>query len=167
MMELLFEGLKMPKGCLKRRFALKSRSMHLLSRVWQLLTDFSTFPDWNPFISRADGEARNGARLEVYVQPSGAKGMTFRPTVLKADPNRELRWLGRLWIPGLFDGEHVFTIEPLEANRVRFIQHEVFTGLLVPLFARFLAVNTQRGFVGTDNVLKVRAWRKISAIEIC
>jgi uncharacterized protein YndB with AHSA1/START domain len=47
-------------------------------RVWQLLTDFSTFPDWNPFISRADGEARNGARLEVYMQPSGAKGMTFQ-----------------------------------------------------------------------------------------
>jgi uncharacterized protein YndB with AHSA1/START domain len=47
-------------------------------RVWQLLTDFSTFPDWNPFISRADGEARNGARLEVYMQPSGAKVMTFQ-----------------------------------------------------------------------------------------
>ena len=126
-------------------------------RVWQLLTDFSAFPDWNPFISRADGEVRNGARLKVYLQPSGAKGMTFWPTVLKAEPNRELRWLGRLWIPGLFDGEHVFTIEPLETKRVRFIQREVFTGLLVPLFVRLGGVNTQRGFKEMNNALKVQA----------
>ncbi|MHC1575006.1 MAG: NAD(P)H:quinone oxidoreductase [Candidatus Methanogasteraceae archaeon] len=31
MMELLSEGLEMPEGCLERRFALKPRSMHLLS----------------------------------------------------------------------------------------------------------------------------------------
>ncbi len=31
---------------------------------------------------------------------------TFRPTVLVAEPNRELRWLGRLFMPGPFDGEH-------------------------------------------------------------
>lgn len=91
------------------------------------------------------------------MQPSGAKGMMFRPTVLKADPNRELRWLARLWIPGVFDFEHVFTIEPLEANLLRFIQQEIFTGLLVPLFARFLAVNTQRGFEEMNDALKVWA----------
>jgi len=25
-------------------------------RVWQLLTDFARFPQWNPFISRASGD---------------------------------------------------------------------------------------------------------------
>lgn len=57
----------------------------------------------------------------------------------------------------MFDGEHVFTIETLESKRVRFIQHEVFTGLLVPLFARLLGVNTQRGFEEMNNALKVQA----------
>jgi len=60
-------------------------------RIWQTLTDFAAFPEWNPFIRRASGEVKTGARLEVYIQPSGARGMTFRPTVLKAEPNRELR----------------------------------------------------------------------------
>ncbi len=40
--------------------------------------------------------------------------MTMRPTVLVAEPGRELRWLGRLLVPGLFDGEHRFTIEERE-----------------------------------------------------
>ena len=75
-------------------------------RVWQLLTDFASFPQWNPFICKASGNIRVGERLEVRLQPSGASGMTFRPTVLKAEPNREFRWLGHLLISGLFDGEH-------------------------------------------------------------
>jgi hypothetical protein len=126
-------------------------------RVWQLLTDFASFPQWNPFIRRASGEPREGAQLEVYLQPSGAKGMTFRPKVLKAEPNRELRWLGHFLIPGLFDGEHIFTIEPLDAGRVRFVQRELFTGMLVPLFARWLSKDTRRGFEEMNQALKLRA----------
>jgi len=126
-------------------------------RVWQLLTDFASFPQWNPFIRRANGEVRAGARLKVHIQPSGASGMTFQPTVLKAVPNRELRWLGRLVIPGLFDGEHIFTIEPAGEDRVRFTQREIFTGLLVPLLARGLDTNTRRGFEEMNQALKARA----------
>jgi uncharacterized protein YndB with AHSA1/START domain len=43
-------------------------------RVWQLLTDFASFPQWNPFIRRASGEPKTGTRLEVTMQPSGARG---------------------------------------------------------------------------------------------
>ena len=102
-------------------------------------------------------EAKAGARLEVHIQPSGASGMTFKPTVLKAEPNRELRWLGRLLMPGLFDGEHIFTIETLGANRVRFTQREVFTGILVPLLARRIDTDTRRGFEEMNHALKARA----------
>jgi hypothetical protein len=126
-------------------------------RVWQLLTDFPSFPQWNPFIRKASGNIRAGERLEVNIQPSGASGMTFRPTVLTAEPNRELRWLGHLLISGLFDGEHSFTIEPLGESRVRFTQREVFTGLLVPLFARGLDTDTRRGFEEMNQALKARA----------
>lgn len=126
-------------------------------RVWQLLTDFASFPQWNPFIREAIGEAKPGSRLQIRIQPSGASGMTFRPTVLKAEPNRELRWLGRLLVPGLFDGEHIFSIEPLDENRVRFVQREKFSGLLVPLFASSLDRDTKRGFDEMNQALKARA----------
>ncbi|HEX9618086.1 MAG TPA: SRPBCC domain-containing protein [Anaerolineales bacterium] len=126
-------------------------------RVWQILTDFHSFPEWNPFIRRVVGEAQEGAILEVYIEPSGSRGMTFRPTVLKAEPGRELRWLGRLYMPGLFDGEHVFTIEPVNEKRVRFTQREVFSGLLVPALAARLEEGTWRGFREMNKALKDRA----------
>jgi hypothetical protein len=83
--------------------------------------------------------------------------MTFHPTVLKAEPNRELRWLGHLIVPGLFDGEHIFIIEPLETKRVRFVQREIFTGVLVPILWRRLENDTRRGFEELNRALKARA----------
>lgn len=130
-------------------------------RVWQVLTDFASFPQWNPFIRQAKGEIKTGARLEVYIQPFGARGMTFRPTILNVESERELCWIGHLFIPGLFDGEHSFTIEAVGENRVRFTQCEIFTGLLVPLFARSLDMSTRRGFEEMNQALKTRAEQDI------
>jgi hypothetical protein len=126
-------------------------------RVWQLLTDFTSYPRWNPFIRSISGEPTTGERLEVRIEPPDGRGMTFKPTVLNAEPNRELRWLGHLLVPGLFDGEHSLAIQPLEENRVRFIQSETFRGLLVPLFSRSLDNNTRRGFEEMNRALKERA----------
>jgi hypothetical protein len=126
-------------------------------QVWQILTDFSKYPQWNPFIRRINGEARAGGRIEAFIQPSGVRGQTFKPIVLKAEPNRELRWLGRLLVPGLFDGEHIFIIEPLGAERVRFIQREIFTGMLVPFLTGALDRDTRHGFEEMNQALKDRA----------
>jgi hypothetical protein len=126
-------------------------------QVWQLLTDFATFPQWNPFMRRVPGQAKAGTRLEVYIQPSGARGMTFRPTVLIAEPKRELRWLGRLLVPGLFDGEHSFIIESRGPHQVRFVQREQSRGVLVLLFSRSLDTDTLRGFGEMNAALKARA----------
>ena len=126
-------------------------------RVWQLLTDFAKFPQWNPFIQRLSGEPTTGARLQVTLQPSGTHGTTIRPTVLKAEPNRELRWIGHWLLPGLLDAEHIFTIQPLDAGRVRFTQREIFTGFFAPFHARGRNTDTRRGFREMGKALKLRA----------
>jgi hypothetical protein len=126
-------------------------------RVWELLTDFAAYPTWNPFIPRISGPGTVGSRLEVQLQPPGGRTMRMQPTVLVATPSQELRWLGKLGVPGLFDGEHRFRIEPLGTDRVRFIQEERFTGLLAPLVMRFIASATRQGFEAMNQALKARA----------
>src|SRR5829696_3873230 len=126
------------------------------ARVWQVLTDFAAYPEWNPFIRRVNGQPEVEEQLVVRMKPSGTRGMTFRPTVMKAEPNRQLRWLGHLLVPGIFDGEHIFEIEELDEDRVLFVQREVFKGLLVPLLARSLDRDTQRGFEEMNRALRER-----------
>jgi hypothetical protein len=83
--------------------------------------------------------------------------MSFRPTVLVAEPHRELRWLGHLWLPGIFDGEHSFSIEPLGEGHVRFAQRVRFRGLLLPFLSKMLDGDIQLGFNEMNWALKLRA----------
>ena len=124
--------------------------------VWMVLADLAAYLEWNPFVRRAEGEVRIGSRLHVLIHPPGKKVMSFRPKVLVADPGRELRWLGHLWVPGLFDGEHSFVIEPWDEGCVRFIQRERFGGLLLPLLSKMLEGPTHQGFEGMNRALKLR-----------
>ncbi len=101
-------------------------------------------PEWNPCIRSASGQLAAGARLTLRLVPAGGRAMTFRPTVLAAQPDELLRWIGRLIVPGIFDGTHQFALEDL-GGRTRLTQSETFRGLLVPLTGKTLA-RTEAGF---------------------
>jgi hypothetical protein len=124
--------------------------------VWNVLTDFSRYGEWNPFIRSIHGKAKQGEQLEVFLQPPGGNGMRFRPVILALQPEQELRWLGRFMLPGIFDGEHQFQIEPIGEGRTRLIHREFFSGLLVPLLWRSLETQTRQGFVEMNHALKTR-----------
>jgi hypothetical protein len=125
-------------------------------RVWEVLTDFAAYQDWNPFIVQAAGQAAPGARLELHMRLSGRRPTTIRPEVLEAEPARRLRWLGRVLVPGVFDGEHTFTVEPAGPVRVRLTQHEEFRGLLAPLVLKLIAKPTLASFHRMNQALKTR-----------
>ena len=127
------------------------------ARVWEVLTDFAAYRQWNPFIVQATGQAVPGSRLELKMRPSGGRTTTIRPEVLEADPGRKLRWLGRVLVPGLFDGEHRFTIQPTGPGRVRLTQHEEFRGRLAPLLMALIAKPTLESFQRMNDALKARA----------
>lgn len=132
--------------------------------TWAVLSDFAAYPEWNPFIRSVAGEPQPGARLQIVVQPSGGKAMRFSPLVLAAQAGRELRWRGRLLLPGVFDGEHRFAIEPLGENRVRFQHSERFSGLLVGMLRASLERDTRRGFEEMNVALKRRAEDRAQAL---
>jgi len=125
-----------------------------VERVWSLLANFSSYPRWNPFICSIEGNLTVGESLKVFIQPPGAKGMQFRPVVLAAEPNRELRWKGKLLLPGLFDGEHYFRLDAKPGGGVTFRHGEIFSGILVPIFRRSLDNDIKQGFMAMNEALK-------------
>ncbi len=130
------------------------------SHVWEILMEFGAYPSWNPFIKKIAGSPAVGSRLDVTMEPPGGKSMRFTPRVRAVRPNREFRWKGRLFVPGIFDGEHRFIIEPTGKNTVHFIQREQFSGILVPFVWKMLDTKTRKGFVAMNKALMSRAEKK-------
>ena len=127
--------------------------------VWGILTDFERYSSWNPFIKSISGKAQQNERLIARIEPPGSSGMTFKPRLLVVKVNQELRWLGHLIMPGLFDGEHIFELYENTDGSTTFVQRELFTGILVPLFKNMLDQNTLAGFTAMNRALKERAER--------
>src|SRR4051794_25927622 len=90
--------------------------------VWAVVADFPSYPDWNPFMVNVAGELEPCERLAVTMQNPGGRPSTFRPTVLPSEP-RQLRWIGRVLVKGIFDGAHELRVEAT-ATGTRFVQRE-------------------------------------------
>lgn len=124
--------------------------------VWKVLLDFDSYAEWNPFIRQISGIAQPGNILHVKICPPGAKPMFFKPRITVLENKARFAWLGKLYIKGLFDGEHHFEIHQQENGSIRFLQFEQFSGILVPLFKNSLLNNTKLGFDAMNEALKLR-----------
>jgi len=126
------------------------------ARVWSVLTAWEAYPEWNPFIREITGAQAEGSRLSVLFQFAEGRTARFRPKLRSFKPGKELIWLGHLFVPGLFDGEHAFHLEELAGDRTLFIQRESFHGFLVPFLWRAIKRPTRRGFMLMNAALKGR-----------
>ncbi len=123
-------------------------------KVWQVLTDFGHYRDWNPFIRDITGKLNEGSRLEIQISTSTKKTRKYRPVLTKIEPNHEMRWLGKAFLPGLFDGEHILTLQRLENNQMRLIHREIFRGIGVSLAGSRLDFEIRRKFEEMNSALK-------------
>lgn len=124
-------------------------------RVWEIITGFEKYPEWNPFIRKVEGKPVEGSQLEIHLTTPSGTSRTYRPKVTRVEQEKELRWYGK--VPGFLSGEHVFTIEGLAPDRVRLVHREVFGGLLVPFFGKSLDTDVRQGFEEMNRALKKRA----------
>lgn len=127
------------------------------ARVWFILTDFATYPAWNPFILSISGPQEQGAKLAVTIQPTGGRAMSFKPRVLVFKEAAELRWKGQVLLPGIMDGEHYFQLSALGPQRTLLVQGETFTGLLSFIMRGSASAGTKQGFEAMNTALKRRA----------
>jgi len=124
-------------------------------RVWQILTDFDKWSEWNPSLYRASGTAALGEQVTITFKGPGSKETNLCCTIQTLEKGRKWMWNFHAIAPFLFRGEHSFAIESSDGNRVRFEQREVFKGLLVTFLVN--EAETLRGYKAMDSALKARA----------
>ncbi|HET6725937.1 MAG TPA: SRPBCC domain-containing protein [Gammaproteobacteria bacterium] len=127
-----------------------------VAHVWDVLVRTTDYGDWNPFIRQIEGALEVGARLQVTLTMEAGKTTRFRPCVIRMLPGREIRWIGRLGLAGIFDGEHSLAVEPEDGGSTRFIHQETFSGVLVPFVWIYLKPRLGTAFHGMNQALKQR-----------
>src|SRR5215469_714593 len=124
--------------------------------VWQVLTDFPHYPDWNPFILEVLGNVHQGASVKYRFEfPPGIR-IWATARILGFEEQKELRWAAHFLTPALFNGEHYFAIEAMSETSVLFRHGEIFTGLLLPVVRPLLRKYGPQSYQGLNNALKKR-----------
>jgi hypothetical protein len=127
--------------------------------VWRILIDFAAYDQWNPFINKIIGAPTEGSKIDLYIETPSGKNRKYSPRITRVEEGRELRWFGKSSLPGFLNAEHIFTIEELQPERVRFIQSELFDGLLTRVFGKGVDTDIRQGFQDMNDALKKRAER--------
>lgn len=125
-------------------------------QVWAVLTDFSAYPIWNPFMYPVKGTPLPGSTLEVTLHP-GTGSVTYPATVATARPDHELSWTGQVFSSGLFDVTFTFTIDPLPGGRAHLEARESGKGLAAPAARWLVAGDIPRGLDQMVKALRNRA----------
>lgn len=127
-------------------------------RVWTVLTDLDSYAEWNPHVTRARGELREGESIEITVDRIGEKPRTMTVRVSAVEPSRRLQWIGTVGSKWLFEGRHTFELRSLDDGRSRVLNHEQVSGLLTPLV---LSEEPERDYERMNRALKERVERRI------
>jgi hypothetical protein len=126
--------------------------------AWAVLADTAAYPEWNPLVRRLDGAIVVGRRVDVDLS---LKGRRFRmhPRIVRLEGGRAFTWLGRVGLPGLFDGLHRFEIRRISDDTCELVQSETLSGVLVPFVRGLLTTTTPAGFVAMNDAFKSRVER--------
>jgi hypothetical protein len=127
-------------------------------RVWEVLTDFPSYPRWATYLQELSGRAEVGAKVRVVLGPPDRQPYVVDCPVLEATPGVRLAWAavipGAAWLPRfIYSGAHEFVLTEVAAGVTRVTQREHFTGLLARLVKDGPAGGNE-GFAAFNQALK-------------
>jgi len=128
--------------------------------VWEVLTNFSRYPEWNPFFQSIEGELITGKKLKNTML-NGRNKFVFKPVVKSVVPYQSFSWFGSLGIKGIFDGQHFFNLEEIAPAQVKLTHGEYFSGILSGIILKKIGNDTRANFVKMNEALKQRAEQHI------
>ncbi len=121
-------------------------------KVWAVLSDNEQYGEWNPFIVKSQGEMMPGTKIKNTLRSKGGREIVFRPRIIVVRPNKELRWMGRAFIPGVFDGEHYFYLQSHQGH-TQLTHGENFSGFALWFFN---ISSFEDDFIAMNEALKAR-----------
>lgn len=125
--------------------------------VWDILSDFARWPEWNPSVPRISGTCEIGSTASMTLAMPGRPSANVKATLTHVIPEHRLRWRGNVGTDRLFSGVRDFEIHAQPDGTVLLTHEEKVTGLLFPVFRAAMGRAIQRHHDGLNAALKQRA----------
>jgi len=100
--------------------------------VWEVLTNFGGYGEWNPYIVEAAGELKQGAVVTTTINFPGSRERTFKRRITKLVVREELCWTWTPLMRAVAQSEQYFRLQPVSDTRLRLTVGENLSGLLAP-----------------------------------
>lgn len=108
--------------------------------IWALLSDTSTWKDWNPTIVSIDGTIAEGEKVKLVSTLNPKRAFNLSVTSVKAPS--EMVWSDGMPL-GLFKGERTYRLTPHGDGTTEFFMEEAYTGLMAPLITKSIPDMTE------------------------
>ncbi|MGD1937818.1 MAG: SRPBCC domain-containing protein [Cyanophyceae cyanobacterium] len=125
--------------------------------VWNQVTDFEAYSQWNPFVIEAHAEFKVGAKIRFLEDLKRFGQHWISAQFLSIDPPNSFVWQGHFAAPFLFTVRHPFLLEAMGDRQTRFTQIHENSGLLIPYLAwRGIYCVSHQGYLHYNQALKER-----------
>jgi hypothetical protein len=126
-------------------------------RIFDILTDLDSYPEWNPFTPRVESTLRPGDPVHLWVRLRSERLSHRVEVVSRNERPSHLCW-GMTMVAGfVLRAERCQTLIRIDERRTRFVNEDVLSGWLEPIVMRFFGTAMQRGFESVATALKKRA----------
>ncbi|WP_028476418.1 SRPBCC domain-containing protein [Nocardia sp. CNY236] len=125
--------------------------------VWHVITDFSRYGEWNPFVSECHSSLVVGEPIDMLAHLSGSRPRRQREWIRSCTPGHEFSYAMRPLPLGALHSLRSQTVTPLSNNRTHYASHFELGGWLHPVVVALLGTSLRRGFEGMTEGIQKRA----------
>ena len=125
--------------------------------VWEVITDFDAYGEWNPFVVGCRSTLRVGDPIDMNVRLFPGLTQKQRETILEHVPGKRMCY----GIPGMALGalssRRSHEVYPLDPGRTRYDSHFELSGWFAPVVRMLMGARLQAGFEAMTEALARRA----------
>jgi len=127
-------------------------------RVWDVLTAFREWDEWNPVITGMHAVLSPNTPLSFFLR-MGGRVHKIKAEMARVTHGKELRWRGPpSWLLGrVFRGEHHLIVEPVAGGKSRIVHGERLEGIALPILWRKMRPDLEAAYSKMNQAMKVRA----------
>jgi hypothetical protein len=125
--------------------------------IWQVLTDFHAYSEWNPFMIDVQATFQVGGAIELMQTIPEGPSTKIKATFTQIETGKTFRWCYRSKFPFRFAIEQYITLEAIHETSTHLIHGQTHSGLSVSLL-NYLDYfeKPMKGYIAMNHALKCR-----------